>query len=788
MMQCAGVMLSLAPVGCRAQEPKAPEAPKEVTLTLQKADLAAIPGSKRSLYADVEGTRNIKVNWTAEGGCTLASPTTNGVPQVVTAPAKGSSCKFSGLAPTNLEPSFQSAVSCKVTATSAADVAKSASIVIPVCSPDVTLSVFPGTIVLYKKQFAVIQSNLRGSVETGVRWEITKNPGGAGSLSGGNANRHAIFSATAAGSYVLTATSVADASKKAEAFVQVTEHDLPAPLKDHTEAVDCTGVGGGRLLEVGPSRELKSLDEVNWARLQPGDTVRIHNEDTTGQKPTEYHQHIMIGSGGTPGHPIRVCGVPDANGVKPIIDGANATSRAGTDWSHGWLEDLSLVQVWDAERQLSPTANQNSHVIIEGIHFRNANPTVNYMPINASKAGTKLPTPFRNAAACVRVENGRDVLIRGNVMESCTQGVFTNARTPEGAMVYDLTVEGNYLLDWGWMKNERVHGMYLQSIGLAVQFNYFGPAANGAMGNAVKTRSVLQFVRWNYLNLPDPTTGRAVDMVEPQAFSCYVVPNGFSFLYHAHGVKNDCGVPRKGVETDPVTANEVAANFEAYHSDYVYGNVVDRKPGGPAFVHYGYDQSSETGPGYFRRGGTLYWWNNTHYFRKGDDGKPATKAIFDLMVPDGSHSYEFPRVQSVNNVFEADAGNILQWTRPYWAEIIVNSNWVAGEATLPDRRATDFYQTLLSLEPANCNQWGYCKPANGEMRWLRGGKPGTMASTLYTGPTPFDGKNFLPAAKLRNLSAPLPEAIRDQPSNMEYLPATNEIRFRPEQSTLGALQ
>ena len=271
----------------------------QVSISMQPADLAMIPGSKRPVYANVRGTQILGVRWSVMGGCTLEKQVTQAEPQIVTAPGQGAACSNGTTDPTPESPSFRSAVSCTVKAASIADETKTAFIAIPVCAPNIMLSTFPASTVLYQKQYAVIQSDLRGSVNTGVTWEITTNPGKAGSLTGGSGNRHAVFSASAAGTYVLTAASAAEPAKRASTTIVVTEHVLPAPNADHTEAVDCTAVGGGKTYEVGPQRAYGNLDAVPWNGLIGGDTVRIHNDDTTGTSPTIYRQRISLPASGT---------------------------------------------------------------------------------------------------------------------------------------------------------------------------------------------------------------------------------------------------------------------------------------------------------------------------------------------------------------------------------------------------------------------------------------------------------------------------------------------------------
>jgi hypothetical protein len=751
-----------------------PMAHGQATISFQQVDPVLIPGSVRTLYVDVEHASDHNVQWSVSGGCTLETPVTWDQPQRVKAPAQGGTCMVRPGPPSNSDlPSLSSPVACVVTAYSHS---AKISIVLPICSPAVELSVFPETTVLYRNQPAVIQTDLRGSTDTGVTWAVSANPGGAGVLTGGNENRHAIFSAPAAGTYVLTATSHADPRKKATTTIYVTGDDLPAPPPDHTEAVDCTAVGSGRTFEVGPERAFHDLNAVHWNVLRPGDTVRIHNDDTSGQNPTVYHQRIVLETTGKPGQPIRVCGVPDAHGLKPIVDGDNATTFRDADYASGYLENASVILLYAAQRKFDTVADNSQNILIEGLHVRNASPAYHFLN-QASHA----PTPYDGSAACIHVHTGRGVLVRGNELENCTQGIFSNSQTPQGSIVYDLTVEGNALEHWGAPHNELVHGMYLQGIGLAVQFNYFGPSVEQASGNAIKSRSVLNFLRWNYITQA-ASTARAFDLVEPQAFACYVIASTLRY-YHTPN-QSACISPHDGGASDPFSADEVAANFEAYHSDFIYGNILDDSGSDSAFVHYGYDQGSDDAPAYARRGGTLFYFNNTHLERR----RNGFKEIFDPSHPDIGHSYEFPTMLSANNIFAAEGDTVYQWVQSLAARVIVDSTWMKPGSILPNRNKSDNYQGGTPFAVlSSCGGFGQCHPSNGHMEWGRNGHPGSEAATLYVGPTPFDTHTFRPEARLHGLAAPLPIGVRDQPSNMEFYPASNTIVYRPDPSWLGAL-
>ena len=505
---------------------------------------------------------------------------------------------------------------------------------------------------------------------------------------------------------------------------------------------------------------------------------------TTTTPPATHPRHITSTShssvSGSFQQPIRLCGIPDSRGVKPIIDGSNATTRADENWASGWIENLAIIAIHNPLHKWGSESDLNRNIIIEGLHLRNAGPAFSYH--RQSDSGVR---PYDASAACINVASGLAIVVRGNELENCSQAVFSNARIPGGSMVDDLTIEGNYIHHWGLAGNIFVHGVYLQAVGLQLQFNYFGtPEPPGASSNLVKSRSVLQFLRWNYLQ-SIPTTGRAFDLVEPQAFVCYVVPMDFSAIYHGDSRGSECAAPGSGASQDPTSADRVAANFEAYHTDYIYGNILDDGGSRAALIHYGFDQSTPVGPAFNRRGGTLYYWNNTQLLRAGSN----SKVIFDPVSPDTfGHSYEFPVIKSVNNIFAAENGRTFQWTTAFWPEIIVNSNWINPSSGLPSETSRDSYQGGTSIsERAGCHFWIGCRPGNGHLRWARNGRLGSMSESLYTGPMPFDAASYRPRTSIRGLAAALPDEILDQPSNMEYFPAENRILPRTDLSFLGAL-
>ena len=117
-----------------------------------------------------------------------------------------------------------------------------------------------------------------------------------------------------------------------------------------------------------------------------------------------------------------------------------------------------------------------------------------------------------------------------------------------------------------------------------------------------------------------------------------------------------------------------------------------------------------------RRGGTLFYWKNTHLLRL----HTGSKMIFDMASPDQGHSGEFPSVISLNNVFATTGPGDFRWTGALWASILVDTNWINAGYSLPNRNTADVYQGGTSkAELLSCDVYGQCKPGNGHMLWMR---------------------------------------------------------------------
>ena len=158
--------------------------PAQVSVSISPTTASISTGAQKQFAASVSGSTNTAVTWTASGG----SVTSGGL---YTAPS--------------------SAGTYTVTATSAADSTKSASLLLLCRSPLKSRSQFHHTASIStgaQKQFA---ASVSGSTNTAVTW----------TASGGSVTSGGLYTApSSAGTYTVTATSAADSTKSASLLLQ----------------------------------------------------------------------------------------------------------------------------------------------------------------------------------------------------------------------------------------------------------------------------------------------------------------------------------------------------------------------------------------------------------------------------------------------------------------------------------------------------------------------------------------------------------------------------------------
>ncbi len=357
---------------------------------------------------------------------------------------------------------------------------------------------------------------------------------------------------------------------------------LPAP----SASLVCEHRGSGSDYPVGPGQKYESISDVPWDSLGPGDTVRIFYRDEP------YREKIVVRTDGTKEQPIRICGVADADGRLPILDGDGAVNDPDDSGAYGTyepMEGLAMILLWNRDYDLKV-----HNIVIEGLHIRNVKNGFNYRRYNGTLDS------YEDGAACIRIQSGDDIVIRGNELENCGNGIFTMSQGyNEAHLTRNLLIEGNYLHGNGQRGSYREHGAYVQAIGVVYQFNRFGPNAAGALGVSLKERAAGSVIRYNWF---DSGNSRMLDIVEVEdAAAWYIVDEYLKEL----GCSSVADCP----DIDAQRLKKVEEADAAYRKTYVYGNFfrhIGSETEAGNILHYGSDNDPE-----LSHNGTLYFYDNT---------------------------------------------------------------------------------------------------------------------------------------------------------------------------------
>ncbi len=358
----------------------------------------------------------------------------------------------------------------------------------------------------------------------------------------------------------------------------------------------CEASGKGTDHQVGPGKQYSALEQVPWESLKAGDTVRIF------YSVTPYKGKFLIAAQGTADAPVRVCGVRGPNNERPVIDGSGAVTRTALASAYGGSASVSAIHQARSIIVIKQLATQDwtarpSNVQIDGLAIRRAHPS--YTFTDASGAVRS----YDMFGACIWVERGHSITIADNEVSDCQMAIFSKS-TDDGdfALTKNLRVAANYFFNNGVANDWFEHTTYLQSVGLVLEFNRYGPMRSGAAGNQHKDRSVGSVIRYNYIE----GGAHSLDLVEAEDFPSTALAN------------------------------------PAYRSTFVYGNVLRNDAGARAIVHYGGDHFGSTpganwGEPLFRKG-TLYFFNNTVH------GTGSSGRLFRISTTEET-------VQAWNNIF-----------------------------------------------------------------------------------------------------------------------------------------
>jgi hypothetical protein len=299
--------------------------------------------------------------------------------------------------------------------------------------------------------------------------------------------------------------------------------------------------------EVGPGRPMTGIGDVPWHTLLPGDIVLIH------WSPEPYREKWVLCRQGTELAPITVRGVPNEEGVRPVIEAAGAVTPAPLNY---WNEERSLLKIGGAN---TPPDTMPRWIVIEGLDLRGPRPGRFF----TGDDGTR--REYATNAAPIHIEKGENIIIRNCFLSDGGNGLFIGS--PAATPSRDILVEANWIHSNGIEGSGFEHNSYTEALGITFQYNLYGPLRAGAQGSNLKDRSAGLVVRYNWIE----SGNRQLDLVEAGAEPLLTSP--------------------------------------AYRETFVYGNVLVEPDGAGnrQITHYGGDGTQTAR----YRKGTLWFFHNT---------------------------------------------------------------------------------------------------------------------------------------------------------------------------------
>ena len=266
----------------------------------------------------------------------------------------------------------------------------------------------------------------------------------------------------------------------------------PSTPKDTTvDSFGCPLTKTGRIFEVGPNMPYDSLISCPTDALMSGDEIHVY------YKETPYSDKFLVKGEGTIDDPIKIVGIPDASGKKPVLDGANGIGS-------------SDYVTTNADRQVIKIGQEDhaaSYIIIDGFEIRNANNTNTF--INSSGNNQA----YHDNACAIRVENGSHITIRDCIIHHNGNGIQTGKETHH-VLIESCQIYQNGVCQW---QNSYIHNMYLSGHNgntIIVQYCYIGELLS--QGQQVKSRAEKFIFRYNWL---EGGRNAQIDMVEDYEIS-----------------------------------------------------------------------------------------------------------------------------------------------------------------------------------------------------------------------------------------------------------------------------
>lgn len=388
---------------------------------------------------------------------------------------------------------------------------------------------------------------------------------------------------------------------------------------------------------VGDGQIYQTISAVPWNTLLPSDNVFIH------AKSSPYKEKIVLSQSGTSTNPIRIIGVPDIFGNKPIIDGDSATSQSSNYLGAGQsytLNTRGLITI--APRPGYTWGYKPSYISIEGLEIKNANVTKSFYEDG-------ILMNYIEFCAGIYADRCENIKIKNCTIHDCGLGIFINSKGDEATQSRHILIEGNHIFNAGVVGSYLEHTTYIEAIDVIYQYNKYGPLIAGALGGALKDRSSGTVIRYNEI-----TAGqRIIDLVNAQSSASFATIDSM------------------------------------YKKTYVYGNLLlNPVNGSGSLIHYGGD---DYGYQNYRRG-DLFFYNNT-LINIANQSERYRTIIFDLPSDAetfvGATNYAVEeKVTCFNNIFYNEPNTIgatpsemIVFATDSAATIEMHKNWFSPNVT-----------------------------------------------------------------------------------------------------------
>ena len=559
------ILLLVAPLGAAAQI--------VITADVPQYNFQVLAGSQRQISVHMTGGKTNLINWSVLSTTGGASATLDrmsnapGTTGVTIGPTPGA-CSITGSVGHYV---VSSKATVTVQAQSVDDPTKTAKFLFNVCANTTKVEVLPAYQQAYRGQSRSLQSYVVGNADESGTWSIVSPQGGANATLSDTDKRDTIFTGTATGRYTLKYTSKADPSKSNMAIVYVSPNPMPnyTATKNLTQPTECYVDPGltGKDYEVGPGQKYPTIRSVPTNTWAPGSIMRIHNLDATGANPTTYHESTRIMAGGTPTQPVIMCGVPDSVGNLPVLDGQNAASGA---WNTVSTQPYGIVEIWGEGAYNETYASGGlgpDYVVLSGLATQHAGLGYNYIP---SSGGSAL-AQWDIDGACINVLSGQHLLIEGNDMNLCSNGLFVGNNSAGGygysSVTEFLYIRGNRMRNSGFATYFKSHDAYVQSFWGVVEGNRFDSTAVGSNGDALKWRGTEGIFRYNFFN----AAFGGEQLINEESATDAMPYITFEVMLGAPG-DTSCGNPYCQYEKT-FSADLLTAYQEALEKDSVYGNI-----------------------------------------------------------------------------------------------------------------------------------------------------------------------------------------------------------------------